>query len=159
MDTHPPYQPPAAPVADLPKAPGRFTPGEKILLACLVINSIAGFVAMVGVFLTFWSQSAALALAGLVLPVFGFATAALMLRAPTVALALGAVFYLVQCVAYFSPTGSWALRSGLNISVSVPQGQGTVVLNLLAIVLAFVHIVASANSYARSQRSDTPSVA
>src|SRR5215510_13484450 len=109
MDARPPYQPPVAPVADPPKAPGRFTRGEKILLACLVINSVAGFVAMVGVFLTFWSQSAALALAGLVLPVFGFATAALLFRAPTVALALGAVFYLVQCVACFSSAGSRAL--------------------------------------------------
>jgi hypothetical protein len=82
-----------------------------------------------------------------------------MFRTPTLALALGAVFYLVQSILYVAPSGNWGVRSGFNVTVSIPQGEGTVLLNLFALVLGFVHIVASANRHARSRPATSSSAA
>jgi hypothetical protein len=159
MDTPPPYKAPIAKLADPPQAPGRFSRVEKFLLVFLVINASVGFFTIGGVFLASGSQSAGLALVGLALPVFGFVAALLMFRMPALALALGALFYLAQSIGYLSSTSSWLLRSGFNITVSFPQNDGFVVINLLAIVLVVVHIFVFWRRYEGSRQPSPQSAA
>jgi len=159
MEPRPPYEAPIAKLADPPQSPGRFSRSEKFLLVVLVINACIGFFVIGGVFLASGSQSAGLGLVGLALPVFGFVAAALMFRMPALALALGALFYLAQSVGYFSSTGSWSLRSGFNVTVSFPQNDGFVVINLLAIALVVVHLFAFWRRYGGSRQASPQSVA
>jgi len=159
MDTRAPYEPPAAPVADPPQPPGRFTRWEKILIVVLLVNAATGLFFIGGAFLATGTSSRVLVAAALTLPALGFISAGLMLRAPTLALALGALFYFVQSIAYMGPSGTWGVRSGFNVTISVPHGDGILALNAFALVFGFMHIVAAANRHARSRLDSSESVA
>ena len=158
MDARPPYEPPAAPVADPPQPSGRFTRWEKVLIVVLLVNAAVGLFFITGALLASGTSSRVLVAVALALPALGFISAGLMFRAPTLALVLGALFYLVQSIAYVSPSGLWSMRSGFNVSIFFPQGDGILELNVFALVFGFVHIAAAAKRNARS-RLDSAAVA
>ena len=124
MDTRNPYETPSTPLADPVRRPGRFTRSEKVLLAVLLVNAAMEFLFMTFALLGGGVREPLLLLLALRLPILGIIAAGLMFRLPVTGLALGAVFYFVQSFAFFSPRGSWALRSEFNASISVPH-RGT----------------------------------
>lgn len=153
MDARPPYESPAAPVAEPPQPSSRFTCLEKVLIVVLLVNASVGLLFITRGLLA-WGISSRVLVAvslALALPALGFISAGLMFRAPTRALVLGAVFYLVQSIAYTGPSGLWGMRSGLNVSIFFQQGDGILELNVLALVFGFIHIAAAAKRHARSR--------
>ena len=85
----------------------------------------------------------------------GFGAAALMFYYPILSLSVGALFYLLQSVAYLGPTHGWAFRAGINVSVSFRSDEGVVVLNVLSIALALAQVIASLRRSARSNASSS----
>jgi hypothetical protein len=154
METRTPYDPPDASVADRPAAPGHFTRGEKVLLVLLLVNAGAGAFFIIGTLLASGMQSPLFA-AALLLPALGFVAAALMFRYPVMGLVLGMVFYALQTIQYVGPEGNWGIRSGFNVSYSIRHGDGVLIINLLAMVLAFAHVVVARYRRERSRPTTT----
>ena len=157
MSTPTPYTPPSAPVRDRPVPPERLTRGEKVLLALLVVNALAGVVFVLTAFAGSGSASPVLIAAGLLLPCLGFVAAGVMPRRPLIGLVLGAVFYLLQILSYFGPHGAWGVRSGLHASFTVRLGDGVIVINVLAIVFCLAHVFLLLNRRARLSPSPSGS--
>jgi hypothetical protein len=149
MEPNSPYLPPHADLTTAAPQVRRFSTGEKILLVLLLINAGMGSAIMALMAARFGMNS--YVLIGLVLPTLGFAAAGLMFRAPSVALALGTVFYLVQIVGYTDGSQMWKLTSGLQFSTLHDVGTGKMEMNWLAGTLALAHIVAWANRRSRSR--------
>jgi hypothetical protein len=72
-----------------------------------------------------------------------------MWRRPLFGLLGGALFYLPQTVAYFSPTASLFLRAGFNLTISLKIGNGLLAFNILAIGLTFLHLMAANRKWKR----------
>src|SRR5262245_23606085 len=123
MDERHPYDPPGAPVEDPPEPPGRFTHWEKILIVMLLVNAAIGLFFVGGAVLAGGTAPHLVVAAALALPLLGFISAGLMFRVPVLALTLGALFYLVQSVAYIGVSGVWSMRSGFNVTFTVPYGN------------------------------------
>jgi len=153
MSTPTPYTPPSAPLGDKPVPPEWLTRAEKVLLALLVLNALAGVVFILTAFAGSGSASPVLIAAALLLPCLGFVAAGVMLRRPLLGLALGAAFYLLQSVSYFGPYGAWGVRSGFHASFPVRLGDGAIVVNVLAIAFCLAHVFCLSSRRARSSSS------
>jgi hypothetical protein len=85
-------------------------PAETIFAWLLVINGAMGFV--------FFSIAtaklgfSAIPLLGFALPLIGIASGVGALRGWSAAFGVGTIFYLVQCVRYYSPNWSFGVTSG-----------------------------------------------
>jgi hypothetical protein len=122
-----------------------------VLLALLLINAVLGVFFIAGPLVLSAARPSWVGMVALLLPTLGLVAGGSMIRYPVVGLALGAIFYALQAIAYFGPEGNWGFRSGLHVSFTVRLASGALVVNALAILLSVVHVVAMLKSHAGSR--------
>ena len=112
---------------------------ERIFAWSLVFNGVLGLLFIVPALMR---SSLAMALIALPVPLVGVVSGVFALRGRTAAFFAGTLFYLVQCVRYYAPSGSFGFSSGIQFGITMQPVQGeTIVLNLFAIAASIYGMV------------------
>ena len=105
-------------------------PAEAIYAWLLVLNGVGGFVfsCIIAIKVGFSGPPFLFAL-----PLLGVAAGAGSLKGWSAGFYAGTIFYLIQCVRYYSPNFNFGFSSGLQAGISFqPSGDETLVLNIAA---------------------------
>ena len=108
--------------------PNRLPRAEAVYAWLLILNGIIGFLFMC--ILGFKMGLGSIWL-GMPLALVGLAAGALCLKGYSAGFLIGAFFYLIQCVRYYSPDWNFGFTSGFQAGISFPLAEReTLVINV-----------------------------